>query len=41
MMKFLADILAAIGAGAASIGTQGCWVFITDEPKMPKSLLEK
>lgn len=40
-MKFLADILAAIGGAAASAGTQGCWVLISDEPKMPKSLLEK
>ena len=40
-MKFLADILAAIGAGAASVGTQGCVIWFTDEPKMPKSLIEK
>ena len=40
-MKFLADILAAIGGAAASAGTQGCFVLICDEPKMPKSLLNK
>lgn len=40
-MKFLADILAAIGGATAAAGTQGCWVFICDEPKMPKSMLEK
>ena len=40
-MKFLADILAAIGGAAASAGTQGCYIWILDEPKMPKSLLEK
>ena len=40
-MKFLADVLAAIGTGAASAGTQGCyWLFI-DEVKMPKCLIEK
>ena len=40
-MKFIADILAAIGNGAATIGTQGCMVWIVDEPTMPKALLEK
>ena len=40
-MSFLADLLAKIGAGVAATGTQGCWVFIVDEPKMPKSLIEK
>lgn len=40
-MKFLAMILSALGAAAATIGTQGCIHFILDEPEMPKSLLEK
>lgn len=40
-MKFIADILAAIGNGVAATGTQGCMVWFFDEPKMPKSLLEK
>lgn len=40
-MKFLADVLAAIGAGAASAGTQGCFIFLADEPKAPKCLIEK
>ena len=40
-MSFLADLLAKIGAGVASSGTQGCWALIFDEPKMPKSLIEK
>jgi len=40
-MKFIANILAALGAGAANAGTQGCIIWISDEPKMPKSLLEK
>lgn len=40
-MKFIADILAKIGGAAASTGTQGCYFLIIDEPKMPKSLIEK
>lgn len=40
-MTFLANILAAIGGAAAAAGTQGCFVWIMDEPKMPKSLIEK
>lgn len=40
-MSFIANVLAAIGMGAATTGTQGCLVFFTDEPKMPKCLLEK
>ncbi|MBR3162173.1 MAG: cyclic lactone autoinducer peptide [Bacilli bacterium] len=40
-MKFIADILAAIGNGAAATGTQGCMLLFIDEPKMPKALLEK
>ena len=41
MMGFIANILAAIGNTAASAGTQGCWILIVDEPKMPKSLLNR
>ncbi len=40
-MKFLADVLAAIGNSAASAGTQGCTFFWFDEPKSPKCLIEK
>lgn len=40
-MKFLADLLAMIGGAAASVGTQGCVIWFSDEPKMPKSLIEK
>lgn len=40
-MNFIANILAAIGMGAATTGTQGCLVLIVDEPKMPKCLIEK
>lgn len=40
-MSFIADLLAKIGGGAANTGTQGCVFWIMDEPKMPKSLIEK
>jgi cyclic lactone autoinducer peptide len=40
-VNFIANILAAIGAGAATTGTQGCIVWLVDEPKMPKCLIEK
>lgn len=40
-MSFILELLAKIGGGAANIGTQGCLILIMDEPKMPKSLLEK
>lgn len=40
-MSFIADLLAKIGGGAANVGTQGCVFWIMDEPKMPKSLIEK
>ena len=40
-MKFIADILAAIGNGAATTGAKGCYILFMDEPKMPKALLEK
>ncbi len=40
-MSFIANLLAKLGAGAANSGTQACLFFFTDEPKMPKSLIEK
>ena len=40
-MSFIADLLAKVGLGAAMTGTQGCYIFIMDEPKMPKALIEK
>lgn len=40
-MKFLADILAAIGNSAAKFGTQGCYWFYMDESNLPKCLIEK
>ena len=39
-MKFIADVLAALGMGSANAGTQGCYWFI-DEPKAPKSIIER
>ena len=40
-MKVFYSVLAALGALAATLGTQGCTILIIDEPKMPKSLLNK
>ena len=40
-MKFLADVLAAIGNSAASAGTQGCYWLWVDETYIPKCLIEK
>ena len=40
-MSFIADLLAKIGLGAAITGTQGCYVWLVDEAKMPKCLIEK
>ena len=36
-----ASLLSMLGAFAATLGTQGCVYLIADEPKMPKSLIEK
>ena len=39
-MGFLANILAALGVGSASTGSQACvWVF-WDESECPKSLIK-
>lgn len=40
-MKTIFKVLAALGALAATVGTQGCYALLLDEPKMPKSLLNK
>lgn len=40
-MSFIADLLAKLGMGVAVTGTQACNLFFTDEPKMPKCLIEK
>lgn len=36
-----ASLLSLIGSFAATLGTQGCVLLIADEPKMPRSLIEK
>ena len=36
-----ASLLSMLGAFAATLGTQGCVLLFLDEPKMPKSLIEK
>ncbi len=40
-MSFIANLLAKLGVSAATTGTQGCWYLFSDEPKMPKKLIEK
>ncbi len=40
-MKLFYSVLAAIGALAATVGTQGCLYFLLDEPEMPRGLLDK
>lgn len=40
-MSFIADLLAKIGMGAATTGTQGCIVLFMDEANIPKCLIEK
>ena len=40
-MSFIADLLAMVGLGAATTGTQGCYILFVDEPEMPKALLER
>ena len=36
-----ANLLSALGAFAANLGSQGCIMLIVDEPKMPRALIEK
>ena len=40
-MKLFSSVLAVLGTLADTLGTQGCTFLILDEPKMPKSLLNK
>lgn len=39
-MGFLANILAALGVGSASTGSQACIFFLLDEEKCPNSLIK-
>jgi len=39
--KLFAFVAAAVGALAATVATQGCAIFVWDEPEAPKSMIEK
>ena len=39
-MKFLVSLLAGLGVSAANAGSVACPVWISDEPKCPKSLIK-
>ena len=41
MKKYLAMVLGAVGLLVSGLATTGCWFFVLDEPKMPKSMLNK
>ncbi len=41
MKKYLSMLLGAVGLIVAGVATTGCWVIVIDEPKMPKSMLNK
>ena len=40
MAKLFSYILAALGLGAANMGSQACLMFLFDEPECPKSLVK-
>ena len=41
MLKALfASLMSVVGMNAAELGSQASWIFWTDEPKMPKSLIK-
>ena len=37
---FFANLLAALGFGAASAGSKACFAWIIDEPECPESLIK-
>lgn len=41
MKKYLSVLLGAVALFAAGVATTGCWLFLADEPEMPKSMLNK
>lgn len=41
MKAVLVSIISALGALVAATATSGCLIFFVDEPKMPKSMIEK
>lgn len=40
MAKLLSNVLAALGLGAATVGSQASPIFIFDEVECPKSLIK-
>ena len=40
MKNLFASIFAALGFGAASVGSEACVSWIVDEEEMPKSLIK-
>ncbi len=41
MKAVLISIITALGAAVAATATSGCIIVWVDEPKMPKTMLEK
>ncbi len=41
MKSLLISIISALGALVAATSTSGCLIMFIDEPKMPKTLLDK
>ena len=41
MTKLLAGILAVIGIAASGAASAACVMLVLDEPKMPKSMIER
>lgn len=39
-MSFFANVLAALGIGSATTGSQACRAFFLDEPECPESLIK-
>ncbi len=37
---FFANLLAALGIGAAKTGSQACWFWMVDEAECPESLIK-
>lgn len=35
-----ANLLAALGLGAATTGSQACWLWVIDEAECPESLIK-
>lgn len=40
-LNMFASLLSWIGTISANVGTKGCVVWLADEPKMPKCLINK